>query len=122
MNKIDFARPCECREIPLTRQIVMLRFFRSITTDEAQQQSTAALKCSAEQQRQASQLQQKAELLKRGPGRPKKLTDAHLVLAMAAVADTPKEEDAVVHRQLEQDERRPRLHQDGLAFLLHFAV
>ena len=72
----------------------MLRFFRSITTDEAQQQSTAALKCSAEQQRQASQLQQKAELLKRGPGRPKKLTDAHHVLEMAAAAATSKEEDA----------------------------
>jgi len=73
----------------------MLRFFRSITADEAQQQSAAALKCSAEQQHQASQLQQKAELLKRGPGRPKKLIGVHHVLAMAAVADTSKEEDAV---------------------------
>ena len=72
----------------------MLRFFRSITADEAQQQSAAALKCSAEQQRQASQLQQKAELLKRGPGRPKKLTDAQHVLDMAAAAATSKE-DAV---------------------------
>jgi len=73
----------------------MLRFFRSITADEAQQQSAAALKCSAEQQREASQLQQKAELLKRGPGRPKKLTDAHHVLGMAAATATPQEEDAV---------------------------
>jgi len=72
----------------------MLRFFRSITADDAQQQSAAALKHSAEQQREASHLQQKAELLKRGPGRPKKLTDAHHVLAMAAAAAPPKEEAA----------------------------
>jgi hypothetical protein len=72
----------------------MLRFFRSITADEAQQQSAIALKCSAEQQRQLSQLQQKAELLKRGPGRPKKFTDAHHVLTTAAVAATPEQEAA----------------------------
>ena len=94
MNKIDFARAFACcREILLARQIPLLRFFRSITADEAQQQSAAALKCSAEQQREASQLQQKAELLKRGPGRPKKLTDAHHVLNVAAAA-TSNEEDA----------------------------
>jgi len=93
-NKNDFARAFACREIPLARQIAMQRFFRSITTDEAQQQSAAALKCSAEQQREASQRQQKAELLKRGPGRPKKLTDAHHVLDMTAAAATSKEEDA----------------------------
>ena len=69
----------------------MLRFFRSITADEAQQQSAAALKCSAEQQREVLQLQQKAVLLKRGPGRPRKLTDAHHVLAMAAAAAAPPE-------------------------------
>jgi len=78
----------------------MWRFFRSITADEAQQQSAAGLKCSAEQQRQLSQLQQKAELSKRGPGRLKKLTNAHHVLAMAAVAAAPPESaDAVEHAQ-----------------------
>jgi lipopolysaccharide biosynthesis regulator YciM len=72
----------------------MLRFFRSISADEAEQQSAAALKCSAEQQSEASQLQQKAELLKRGPGRPKKLTDAQHVLAMATAASA-EDNDAV---------------------------
>ena len=74
----------------------MLRFFRSITADEAQQQSAAALKCSAEQQCEAPQLQQKADLLKRGPGRPRKLTDAHHVLTMASAAAAPAKEEAAV--------------------------
>lgn len=73
----------------------MQRFFPSITADEAQQQSAAALKCSAELQRQTSQLQQKAELLKRGPGRPKKLADAHHVLEIGAAAATSKEVHAL---------------------------
>jgi hypothetical protein len=73
----------------------MLRFFRSITADEAQQQSAAALQICAEQQRQASQLRQKTELLKRGPGRPKKLVDAHHVLEMAAATAALETADAV---------------------------
>lgn len=62
----------------------MLRFFQPISADEAQQQSAAALQCSAEQQHRASQQQQKVVLSKRGPGRPRKLADAHHVLEMAA--------------------------------------
>jgi len=73
----------------------MLRFFRSITADEAQQQSAAALQICAEQQQQASQLRQKIELLKRGPGRPKKLVDAHYVLEMAAATAALETADAV---------------------------
>jgi hypothetical protein len=65
----------------------MLRFFRSITADEAQKQSAAALQIGAEQQRQVSQLRQKTELLKRGPGRPKKLVDALHVLEIAVATD-----------------------------------
>ena len=72
----------------------MLRFFCSITADEAQQQSAAALQICAEQQRQASQLRQRTELLKRGPGRPKKLVDAHHVLEMAAATAALETADA----------------------------
>jgi len=77
----------------------MLRFFQPISADEAQQQSAAALQCSAEQQHRASQQQQKVVLSKRGPGRPRKLADAHHVLEMAAAATAQRQKQRATLRR-----------------------
>ena len=67
--------------------IIMHKFFKPLADkDEAVQQTQRLLAQSAGEVHQESAARQRALLLKPGRGRPKKQTNAHVVMAAAAAA------------------------------------
>ena len=68
--------------------LAMLRFFQPIRGEEAEAQQRTALQQSAAVTAAASAVQQQKTLLKRGPGRPRKAADAHVMLAAASSSDS----------------------------------
>ena len=70
----------------------MLRFFHHISAAEALAQQTQTATLDAAQHAREEADRQRTALLKRGPGRPKKVVDANAVVMAAAAQNSDEEE------------------------------
>jgi hypothetical protein len=71
---------------PQHMSAIMLRFFAPITADDARIQHQQSLASIDVEMNTVANDRRRAELLRPGPGRPRKLLDANKVLAAASVA------------------------------------